>query len=262
MRLRSRRHVTAGPPPRDDAVLTQTGVDPSLVREAEAEAAAAEVQAAAAHARARALRARMSDSASNEDLGDRIEPTTTDTADSDGDLTKTSEPGARRKQRRRRPSLATAVVTLAVITGVALSAASGQMWWHHQQVVHDQHIRAEFAAAATQAVVTLMSIDSAKAEDNVAQIIANATGQFLDDFQSAADDFVRAAHDSKSVTKATAQACAVESMTPHSAVVLVTAATTVSNSAGADQRPRNWRLSVDMVREGQQIKLSKVEFVP
>lgn len=261
MRLRSRRDTTADPTPRDGTAHAPTGIDPSLVREAEAEAAAAAAPAAAAHARARALRARLSDGVVDEDIGDRVEDTT-EATDFDNDPALASDPALSRRQRRPRPSLATAIMMLAVLTGVALAAASGQMWWHHQQVVRDQHHRAEFAAAATQAVVTLMSIDSAKAEDNVAQIIANATGQFLDDFQSAADDFVRAAHDSKSVTKATAQACAVETITPHSAIVLVTAVTTVSNSAGADQQPRNWRLSVDMVREGQQIKLSKVEFVP
>jgi Mce-associated membrane protein len=34
----------------------------------------------------------------------------------------------------------------------------------------------------------------------------------------------------------------VESMADNSAVVLVTATTTVTNTAGADQEPRSWRL--------------------
>ena len=51
-------------------------------------------------------------------------------------------------------------------------------------------------------------------------------------------------------------------MTKDSAVVLVTAATTISNSAGANQQPRTWRLSVDVVDDGGQIKMSKVDFVP
>ena len=75
-------------------------------------------------------------------------------------------------------------------------------------------------------------------------------------------DSVRIDDYEATVTKADAQAVAVESMTPTTATVLVTAATTVSNSAGADQQPRNWRLSVDMVDDGQQMKLTKVEFVP
>ncbi|MDX1893451.1 hypothetical protein [Mycolicibacterium sp. 050158] len=145
---------------------------------------------------------------------------------------------------------------------MTLLAASGYLLWGHHLDEREQQRRAAFSAAASQAVVTLMSIDSTKAEDNVRQILDNSTGQFRDDFQAEADDFVKTAQASKSVTKASAQAVAVESMTPTTATVLVTAATTVSNSAGADQQPRNWRLSVDMVKDGEQMKLTRVEFVP
>ncbi|MBU9762852.1 hypothetical protein FR943_03145 [Mycobacterium sp. TNTM28] len=136
------------------------------------------------------------------------------------------------------------------------------MVWDHQQVDREQQRRAEFAAAASQAAVTLMSIDSATAKDNVRQIIDNSTGGFKEDIESSAEDLVKAAQDSKASTKATAQAAAVQSMDADTAVVLVSSATTVSNTAGADQQPRNWRLSLTMVDDGSQIKMSKVEFVP
>jgi len=51
-------------------------------------------------------------------------------------------------------------------------------------------------------------------------------------------------------------------MTDNSAVVLVSASSRVTNAAGAKQEPRTWRLSVDLERVGDQIKMSKVEFVP
>ena len=51
-------------------------------------------------------------------------------------------------------------------------------------------------------------------------------------------------------------------MSDDSAVVLVAATSHVTNAAGAKQDPRNWRLSVTVARDGDQIKLSKVEFVP
>jgi Mce-associated membrane protein len=38
--------------------------------------------------------------------------------------------------------------------------------------------------------------------------------------------------------------------------------TRVSNAASEKQDPRSWRLSVDVSRDGDQIKLAKVEFVP
>lgn len=174
---------------------------------------------------------------------------------SDGDL-------ARGARRRWRPRLTTLLAGAAILISGALLAASGYMIWYHQQADREQQRRAEFAAAASQAAVTLMSIDSATAQDNVRQIIDNSTGQFKDDIQSSAEDLVKAAQDSKATTKATAKASAVQSMDADSAVVLVGTATTVSNSAGANQQPRNWRLSLTMVKDGEQIKMSKVEFVP
>lgn len=209
---------------------------PSLL-EAEAEVEVAEARAAEARAHANELRLQA-----------------------DGADDAASPPRSRRRWRFPRPATVAGVVAAAV--GIALLAASGYMLWFRHQVEQEHQRGAEFSSAAAQAVVTLMSIDSANANGNVAAILANSTGQFKDDFQAAADDFIKAAQDSKSATKASARVAAVESLTPDSAVVLVTAATTVSNSAGADQQPRNWRLSVTMLRDGTQIKLSKVEFVP
>ena len=51
-------------------------------------------------------------------------------------------------------------------------------------------------------------------------------------------------------------------MTDTSAVALVAASSRVTNSSGANQEPRTWRLSVNLERDGGQIKMSKVEFVP
>lgn len=214
-----------------------------LAVRAEAEAAAAEEVAAAARARARELRgsvdAGQDEHSETEGATDRV-----------------------RRWRWRRPRLATVLASMAMMTTCALVAASGYLLWHHQRVGEEQQRRAEFAAAARQAVVTLMSIDSTKAQEDVQRIVDSSTGQFRDDFQSSAKEFVDVAKQSKSVTTASVKATAVESMSRDSAVVLVTAATTISNTAGANQQPRTWRLSVDVVRDGGQLKMSKVDFVP
>jgi Mce-associated membrane protein len=230
-----------------------------LLQQADAQARAAEAAAAAAHARAQELRRQAN-------AADDLTSTPADHGDSKSEH-KDADPATLAERPaagiiRRRPRLTTMIVGVALVATCALLAASGCMVWHHLQVEREQQRRAEFSATASQAVVTLMSIDASKAQDDVQQIIENSTGQFRDDFQSAATDFVKAAQDSKAVTKASVRAAAVESMTGDSAVVLVTAATTVSNSAGADQQPRTWRLSLDMVRDGGQIKMSKVDFVP
>lgn len=198
---------------------------------------------------------------------DDVEPlqgteTDADTAPGDGDGDGDGDDNQPSRVRRWRPKLATVLGGVAVLVSGALMAASGYMVWFHQQAEREQQRRAEFSAAASQAAVTLMSIDSATAKDNVQQIIDNSTGPFREDIESTSEDLVKAAQDSKATTKATARASAVQSMDGDSAVVLVSTATTVSNSAGANQQPRNWRLSVTMVKDGGQIKMSKVEFVP
>jgi Mce-associated membrane protein len=107
-----------------------------------------------------------------------------------------------------------------------------------------------------------MSLDFNKAKDDVQRIIDNSTGTFRDDFKTQAEDFIKVAQDSKVITEVTVNATAIESMTDDSAVALVSASSRVTNSAGAKQEPRSWRLSVNLQREGGQIKMAKVEFVP
>ncbi len=136
------------------------------------------------------------------------------------------------------------------------------MYWYHRQAQAEQQRRAEFSAAARQGVVTLMSLDYNKAKEDVQRIIDNSTGQFKTDFQNTAEDFVKVAVDSKAVTETNVTATAVESMTDDTATVIVAATSRVTNAAGAKQEPRAWRLSVNLARDGGQMKLAKVEFVP
>jgi Mce-associated membrane protein len=158
--------------------------------------------------------------------------------------------------------LKTAAASVAGIVTCALITLSVLMVQHHRGVVRDQQRNAEYSAAARQSIVTMMSLDFNKAKEDVQRIIDNSTGQFKDDFQNNAPDFIKVAEDSKVVTDVTVNATAVESMTDNTATVLVAATSRVTNSAGAKQDPRSWRLSVDLKRDGGQIKMAKVEFVP
>lgn len=260
----------------------------ALADVAEAEAAEAEAMAAAARARARAAKLRQealaaaADSDGETARTDAVASTTeaTDDADDaelfdiddrdddlDGDETAVGEAGSpTRKRRLRRPGWASVgvalVLVIAVLGTAALLAVSGYMRLEHRDAENLRQQNAEYAAAARQSVVTLMSLDFNKAEEDVQRIIDNSTGQFKDDFESQAAEFVKVAQDSKVVTEVTVNSTAVERMTGDGAEVLVAASSRVTNTAGADQEPRTWRLSVSLVREDGQIKMSKVEFVP
>lgn len=254
-------------------------VDALAAEEAEAEAAEAEAIAAAARARARALRLRReaAEAAQAKATAETVEAPDVDTddeADKTSDADDTAEKGAAaveladeptRQSRRVRiplPSWKHVAGALTVLVIAGLLAACAYMYWNHRQVQAEQQRRAEFEAAARQGVVTLMSLDYTKAKEDVQRIIDNSTGQFKTDFQSTAEDFINVAVESKAVTETTVTGTAVESMTDDTATVLVAASSRVTNAAGAKQEPRAWRLTVNLARDGGQMKLAKVEFVP
>ncbi|MBB5165417.1 hypothetical protein [Mycobacterium sp. AZCC_0083] len=259
--------------------------------EAEAEAAEAEAIAAAARARARAIRLRRQarvaaeaatvaepaeieetaavelDEPTAPDIADDVvAETVSNNGDSDADEPESQpddvdeNPGRRR--RFKRPGLKAIAAALVIVLSLGLLGVSGWMMWQHHQTVAEQQRSAEFAAAARQGVVTLMSLNFSHAKDDVQRIIDNTTGDFKKDFEGQAGDFTKVAQDSKVITEATVNSTAVQSMTRDTATVLVAVTTRVSNVASKEQGPRSWRLSVDVARDGGQIKLAKVEFVP
>lgn len=241
------------------------------VAAAEAEAAEAEALAAAARAKARAARLRIAAAAAagtesvpgseSRAESESVPPTAAGAQGSRGDTGPgaAGEPAPGRRARIGWPAIAAGI---AVACACALLATSGYQVWHHRQEQNRQRNAAEFAAAARQIVVTLMSIDFDNAQRNVEHILDNATGSFKQDFEGAAEDFVKVAQDAKVNTDTAVKATAVESLTDDSAVVLVAAASTITNAAGATADPRSWRLSITLEREEGQIRVSKVEFVP
>lgn len=164
----------------------------------------------------------------------------------------------------RRPKLSAVAAVIAVVVSLAAVGASVEMAVLHKHAVRERQQVAEFAAAARQGVVTLTSLDFEHAKEGVQRIVEVSTGTFKDDFLKMADDFTNVVEQSKVVSQGSVQATAVDldSMTDTSAVVLVASTSEVTNAAGAKQDPRKYRLIVTMTRDGGQLKMSKVEFVP
>lgn len=228
----------------------------------EAEALAAEADAAAAAARAKVLRLRQ----------EAGQATPVDTIDEQADTeierdTDTeSEPATEAVSRRGLTTaklVAKSVAVIAAVLGIAaLASTSAWIVVKHQQAERQRDLNADFAAAARQGVVTLMSLNFNTAEQDVQRIVDNSTGQFKEDFEARSEDFVRVAEESKVITDATVTATAVKSQTGDTADVLVSAYSTVTNEQGAKEEPRTWRLIVSMARDGDQLKVEKVEFAP
>ncbi|OBF18510.1 hypothetical protein [Mycobacterium sp. ACS4331] len=210
----------------------------SLAEQAEAAAAAAEAEAAAARARVDAL------------LDDHLEG-----AD-DSEIALLDSTG---------PHIAVwhvIVAAAAAVALVALVAAGSFLVWSGHKADQQRAQEAEFAAAARQGVINLMSLNFNNGDADLQRLIDSTTGEFRADFEKSRDSFKAVMNESKVVTEANVRATAVEKMTDDTATVLVAATSQVSNTAGKQQQPRAWRLSIDVARDNGQIKMSKVEFVP
>ena len=220
--------------------------DGELARQAEAEATAAEARAEAARARADELRSRLQATSEAETR------TAVPTVALPG--TTAGRPNAR---------LRLVAGTVAALLTAGLLAATGYMLWQHHDNTQQRRQAAEYAAAARQGVINLMSIDYTTAQESVQRVLDGSTGRFRDNFADTADDFVQALKDEKIITKVTVNDTAVESMTSDTAVVLVSA---TSRREGAQspkdqQEPRLWRVVLSLEHDGDQIKVSGVDFV-
>ncbi|BCO34479.1 hypothetical protein BMW24_014335 [Mycobacterium heckeshornense] len=226
--------------------------DPEGVSLAEAEEEAARAEATAEEARARAMRLRRQAEAASGNQAQNSDPVDE------------AHPRRLAFSWRPKPRIAgrKALGTAAAIALICISlGASGYMQWQHHTITHKRQLAAEFAAAARQAVVTFMSIDANHARDDFQRIIDASTGQLKAQLQAASGVLVKRAEDSKVSTKATVDAVAVESMTDSSAVVLVVAKSDTTNPDKTKRPPASWRLSVNISRDGGQLKMSKVDFI-
>lgn len=167
-------------------------------------------------------------------------------------------------RRLGRPKWSTIAASSAIVIILLALAGAGYMTKEHRDAQLRHQRATEFTAAAGQGVVTMTSLDFHDAKQGVQRIIDNATGSFKDDFLKTADDFIKVVEQSKVVSQGTVQATGVDldTMTKDSAVVLVGSTQEVTNAAGAKQDPRIYRLIVTVARDGGQLKLSKIEFVP
>jgi len=225
--------------------------DNELARAADAEAEAAQARAEAAHARAAELRGKLEAATEAERI--RVEESSGSTGS-----TESTEPPPR-------PSALAQTVAVAATTLVTagLLGATGYMAWQHHIAAQLRQSAAEFTAAARQDVVNLMSMDYNKAQESVQRVLDGSTGKFKANFDETSDEFIKALQDEKIFTTATVNDAAVDSMAGDSAVILVSATSQREGKQAPkeQQQPRVWRIVLTLEREGDQIKMSGVEFI-
>lgn len=161
----------------------------------------------------------------------------------------------------RRPARKTIVVSVGIVLASTSLAATGYMLWQHHIAVHNRQLAAEFSAAARQGVTALMSIDPAHAKEDVQRSIDASTGDQKNQLSVLSTLIVNKAEETKVGNKVTIEAVAVESLSDNSGVVLVAAKTDPFGPDNAKPPPALFRLSVNMDRDGGQLKMSKVDFL-
>jgi Mce-associated membrane protein len=206
--------------------------------EAEEEAARAQTRAAQARARADRLRRQAEESSQRPE----------------------TSPAKSSRQPRRSRAKATIVSIGVMVFGGSL-IASGLMLWRDQTIMDRRQLATEFAAAARQGVTTLMSLDATHARADLQRTIDACTGPLKTQLEATSSVMAKQAEESKVVSKVTVEAVAVESVTHNSAVALVAAKSDVTNADNTKRPPVLWRLSINLRRDGGQLKMSKVDFV-
>ena len=233
-----------GVPPDRPGAGDESAVADMVAALAEAEAAEADALAEAARARARAADAREDPADVDQESGDEAE---------------SAGPDASVARPRIRQTAGLALAALLTAAAVTLSAL---MLWQHGKVAAERAGDRRFVEAARDGIVALLSIEHTSARADVQRVLDLSTGRFHDDFASSADDFVKTAQDSQAVTRGSVNVAALEKVDGDQAVVLIAAVSEVSNVSGARQDPRPFRISVTVTRDGQECKMSDVEFVP
>ncbi|MGH3968312.1 MAG: hypothetical protein ACRDTV_09430 [Mycobacterium sp.] len=208
-----------------------------LAEAAEAEAAAAEAEARAAAARTRAIRLRQQ-SAATPVLG--------------------RPPVGSSRRRRRSTRMAVAAGAAIVVIGALL--ASGYMVWQDRVVSQQRQRAAEYATAAREGVVALMSLDFSKPQEGMQRIADISTGNVKNSFPVIAEQLTKGLQQSQVTTTVTVHDIAVESMTDNSAIVLV-AATMEAKAPDGPPQPRSWQVALGLRMEGGKPKMANIEFV-
>jgi Mce-associated membrane protein len=166
-----------------------------------------------------------------------------------------------RRRSRRRAILKWVAVGAAVVLICASLALTGLMVWHDRGVEQQRQREAEFAAAARQSVVTMMSLDPATVRQSMQRVVDNSTGKLKRGLEAGgAEEIAKGVEQSKVSTQLTVQLVAIKAVHGDSAEVLV-AATSEGTAPDKKLPAASWRISVTLERDGGQLKTSAFEFV-
>lgn len=158
------------------------------------------------------------------------------------------------------PTRTAMLVSLVIV--VVAAALVGFLGFRTYQSEQAQHRDQLFLQVARQGAVNLTTIDWQEADADINRILDSATGTFYDDFSKRSQPFVQVVKQAQSKSVGTVTEAGLESQSGDQAQVLVAVSVKTTNLGVNEQRPRAWRMRIDVQKIGDQAKVSNVQFVP
>ncbi|HOB48000.1 MAG TPA: mammalian cell entry protein [Mycobacterium sp.] len=158
-----------------------------------------------------------------------------------------------------------APVRLALSAGavlvVLLGWLSGWLGFEAYQDHTTDRTREVLIATARQCAADLTSVDHTRVEVDVERILNCATGGFRAEFAGRSDSLIDVVKRSQSTSVGTVTEAGLESVSGDEGVALV--AVTVRTAIGgiSDGRPRQLRMRLTVAMQGEQAKVSRVDFI-
>lgn len=151
------------------------------------------------------------------------------------------------------------LLSCAVVFGGVLVQQEHQ---DRQRAAAEQARYGDVLDAARTEIEAFVNIDYTKAQESIDAVAAGATGDFAKQYDTSTKDVVKILTRAKSVMEGTVLWAGVVDADSDSASVIVATTGTVANTS-TDDKPvaRQFRIKVDLVREGTDWKTSNVEFV-
>ncbi|APE19237.1 hypothetical protein BOH72_17305 [Mycobacterium sp. WY10] len=176
--------------------------------------------------------------------------------DTDAEVEAAEEVAEEPATRRRWPLIRRALLGALM---VALLGGSGflgwQVWQQHQVDVASR----EGQAAAVRYAQVLTSIDSNNVDQNFADVLNGATGEFKDMYSQSSAQLRQLLLDNKATARGVVIDSAVKSATPDKVVVLMFVDQTVANKAAPDPRIDRSRVKMTLEKVDGSWRASKVE---
>lgn len=154
--------------------------------------------------------------------------------------------------------------TVVGLVGVAFFLSlCGLLGYRLIQARHAEEFRHELVETAKRGAVDLTTIDYEHADADVQRILDGSSGEFYDDFKARSGSFTDVVKKVKSKSSGTVTEAGVipDTVTGREGQVLVAVTVKTTNAGTEESEPRLWRMRLTVIKQGDETKVSKVEFV-